>query len=204
MTRTYFNEQATIWDDTVTEKDMTKLERMARRLDIQTGSTVLDVGTGTGVFVPYLLEMIGQHGFLVAMDFSEEMLKIAQVKSFNGNIEFLQADVNRIPLRGEIFDAVVCYSSFPHFQDKPVSLNEINRILKRSGKLFICHTSSRAVINDIHGQIPILHNDTIPTESEMQTILTTAGFDSISICENRDSYWASARKCEPYPPVRSA
>ena len=35
--------------ETVAEKDTTKLERMMRRLAIEPGSTVLDVGTGTGV-----------------------------------------------------------------------------------------------------------------------------------------------------------
>ena len=47
MSRVYFNEKATVWDETVAEKDGTKLERMAESLDIEPGSTVLDVGTGT-------------------------------------------------------------------------------------------------------------------------------------------------------------
>jgi len=126
--------------------------------------------------------------------FPISMLKRAQAKGLNGNIEYLHADVTSIPLGEEIFDVVVCYSSFPHFQDKLRSLREINRVLKRGGKLFICHTSSRAVINDIHCQIPVVQNDTIPGEGEMQIILSAAGFTDIDICDNDSSYLASASK----------
>jgi ubiquinone/menaquinone biosynthesis C-methylase UbiE len=192
--RAYFNEKAAIWDETVAEKDVTKLERMAKSLNIQSGSAVLDVGTGTGVFVPYLLKKIGRRGRLVAIDFTEGMLRRARVKGFNGNIEYLQADVTSIPLRGGIFDSVVCYSSFPHFQDKVRSLSEINRVLKMDGKLFICHTSGRTIINDIHGQVPALQNDIIPSESEMQAMLSAAGFADIAIHDNGDSYLTSANK----------
>ena len=129
MIRAYFNEKAAIWDETVAEKDMTKLERMAESIGIEPGSAVLDVGTGTGVFVPYLLRKIGKYGRLVTLDFAEKMLKRAQAKGLNGNIDYLHADVHSIPLGEEIFDVVVCYSSFPHFQDKPRSLDEVNRVL---------------------------------------------------------------------------
>ena len=49
MIRTYFNQMAVIWDETAVEKDEVKLKLMAQRLNIKPGSSVLDVGTGTGV-----------------------------------------------------------------------------------------------------------------------------------------------------------
>ena len=194
MIRTYFNEKAAIWDETVSEKDATKLERMSQRLDIEPGSRVLDVGTGTGVFIPFLLSKIGSKGQIIALDFAAEMLKIARSKSFNGNIDYLCADVSDIPCDDGIFDSVVCYSGFPHFQDKPGVLAEINRVTKSGGKLFICHTSSREEINQIHSQIPAVQNDTIPDEGEMQMLLMRAGFTDIEIEDDSDSYLASARK----------
>ena len=196
MIRAYFNEKAATWDETIAEKDVTKLEAMAKRLDIELGDTVLDVGTGTGVFLPFILKRIGQNGRLVALDFAEEMLKRAESKGFAGNIEYLVADVADTRLEDETFDAVVCYSSFPHFQDKPRALSEINRILKKGGKLFICHTSSRATINDIHHQIPAVHNDIIPDGGEMRNMLSAAGFKDIKISDTSDSYLASADKPE--------
>jgi ubiquinone/menaquinone biosynthesis C-methylase UbiE len=167
---------------------------MARRLDIKPDSKVLDVGSGTGVFLPFLSSRIGRRGQIIALDVAEEMLKKAQAKYLEGNIYYLHADANRIPLHSEVFDSVVCYSSFPHFQDKPRALGEINRVTKNGGRLLICHTSSRNEINQIHHQIPALANDLIPDRGEMRRILLEAGFSGVRIDDGSNSYLASARK----------
>lgn len=194
MIRTYFNQRAAIWDETSSETDMTKLERMAQRLNIESGSTVLDVGSGTGVFIPFLLSRIGKKGRLVALDFAEEMLKRAQAKCLGGRVDYLRANVTGIPLRDEIFDVVVCYSSFPHFRDKLRALIEINRVTKSGGRLLICHTSSRVRINEVHREIPAVENDIVPDEGEMQIMLSMAGFTDIKIDDSSESYLASASK----------
>ena len=192
--REYFNQRAAIWDESIAEKDMTRLERMAKRLDIKSGSTILDVGTGTGIFLPFLLKEIGNGGRIIALDFAEKMLRKARVKGFDGNIDYLHADVTNIPVADGIFDAVVCYSSFPHFQDKPGVLAEMNRVIKKGGRLTICHTSGRASINWIHHQIPSVKTDVLPDEDEMKFMLSGAGFTEIRIDDESDSYLASARK----------
>jgi len=194
MLRVYFNQRAATWDETVAEKNAAKLKLMAERLNIKPGSTVLDVGTGTGVFIPFLLSSIGKKGQIVALDLAEGMLKKAMAKGFNGNIDYLCADVTNIPLGDEIFDVVVCYSSFPHFQDKLRALIEINRVTKSGGNLLICHTSSRFGINQVHRQIPAVENDVIPEEREMQIMLLMAGFTDIRIEDYGESYLCSARQ----------
>ncbi len=193
MIRAHFNQKAARWDETSSERDVTRLERMAKRLDIKPGSIVLDVGTGTGVFSPFLLREIGEGGRIIALDFAEKMLGRARAKGFNGNIDYLCADVINIPLGNEIFDIIVCYSSFPHFQDKSRALAEMKRVIKSGGRLLICHTSTRASINEIHRQIPAVENDIIPDEVEMQEMLSMAGFIEIKI-DDSESYLASARK----------
>ena len=194
MLRTYFNDRADIWDENIAEKDTAKLERMAERLGLKSGSGVLDVGTGTGIFLPFIQSKIGGEGRIVALDIAEEMLRKARAKSLNGNINYLQADIMDIPLDSEIFDSVVCYSSFPHFRDKLKALSEINRVMKNGGRLVICHTSSRAHINEIHSQMPIVKDDLLPDEDEMTAILTVTGFSGIKVEADSDNYLASAVK----------
>ena len=194
MTRTFFNTRAGKWDEVVAEKDTDKLEAMAKRLNLNSGATVLDVGTGTGVFLPFLLDKIGGKGRLVCVDFAGDMLKKAEDKGFAGDIHYLCADIEHTGLGDECFDAAVCYSSFPHFVDKPRALREIYRMLRKGGRVSICHTSSREHINEIHRQLAEVHDHLLPEKGEMQELLSGAGFTDISIEEGSGDYLASARK----------
>ncbi len=202
MVKEHFNRIAAVWDETVAEKDEARLRWMVERLEIKPGAAVLDVGTGTGVFLPYLRNSIGREGRIVALDFAEEMLARATAKNFNGNIKYLCADVTDIPFPDETFDAVVCYSSFPHFQDKPKALEELGRVTRGGGRLFICHTSGRDVINETHRHISAVQNDFLPGGSEMRKMLSRAGFLSdIRIEDDGQSYLCYARKPEAVTPV---
>jgi ubiquinone/menaquinone biosynthesis C-methylase UbiE len=194
MIRTYFNGKAAIWDEIAAEKDRSKLMQMAERLDIRSGSMILDIGTGTGVFIPYMLHSTGCEGKILALDIAEEMLHQARAKGFNGAVAYLNADVAHIPLLEESVDSVVCYSSFPHFQDKEKALAEICRVVKRGGRLSICHSSSREAINGIHNGIPEVAHDVIPEEWEMREMLSEAGFADIVIEDNCENYLCRALK----------
>ena len=196
MSRAYFNSKADTWDGTVAEKDADKLEQMAKRLNLKPGFTVLDIGTGTGAFLPFLLARIGGGGRMIALDVADEMLLRARAKGFDGNVDYLCADVGDVPVGDGLFEVIVCYSSFPHFQDKPRALAEMYRVIKSGGRLLICHTSSRVAINEIHRQLPAVKNDTIPDGDEMQLMLSAAGFIEIRIEDNSDSYLVSAKKPE--------
>ena len=194
MIRAYFNEKADVWDEAVAEKDSHKLEQMVQRFNLETGSAVLDVGTGTGVFLPYLLAIIGEKGRVVGLDVAERMLQQAYRKGFRGKVHYICGDIMTVPCGDGLFDAVVCYSSFPHFQDKPRAFREIYRVLKNGGRLLVCHTNSRTHINGIHSQLPVVSHDIIPDADEVREMLLDAGFTEIRIADEDDSYLASAMR----------
>ena len=194
MLREYFNSRADTWDKNIAEKDTNKLTGMAERLELKPGSVVLDVGTGTGVFLPYLLKNIGKNGKIVALDLAEEMLAKAMAKYSAENVEYLHADIMDIPVYEEMFDSVVCYSSFPHFQDKHKALTEIRRVMKPGGRVFVCHTSSRDHINGMHSTLPGVENDLLPAPDEMRMLFSNAGFTVVKIEEDAESYLAVGEK----------
>ncbi len=167
---------------------------MVDQLDITSGATVIDVGTGTGVFLPYLLQKTGSNGKIIALDIAERMLLKAKSKFIAGNIEFVCSDVAALPFPDESCDALVCYSCLPHFSDKLRAMWEMKRILKRSGRIFICHTSSREHINSIHKGIPSMRDHLLPDAIEMMEIFTKAGFTGIRVEDKKDSYFAYAVK----------
>ncbi len=91
------------------------------------------------------------------------------------------------------FDAATCYSTFPHFHDKPKALKNLKQLLKTDGILYICHTASKETINEIHRNIPDFQDHTIPDNTAMRQLLVNAGFTDISIKDERDSYLVTAR-----------
>ncbi|MFK7930833.1 MAG: class I SAM-dependent methyltransferase, partial [Myxococcota bacterium] len=48
--------------------------RTVEGLELHTGDSVLDIGCGTGLNLPYLVEAVGESGRVVALDYSEGML----------------------------------------------------------------------------------------------------------------------------------
>jgi demethylmenaquinone methyltransferase/2-methoxy-6-polyprenyl-1,4-benzoquinol methylase len=194
MMRDYFNERAAEWDKQSSEKDKGKLERMAARLDLKPGMTVLDIGTGTGVFLHYLAGATHAGGRVIALDIAEKMLFRARSKGISGDIDYICASVEDVPLEAGTCDAAVCYSSFPHFRNRMKALQQIKRVLKNDGWLYVCHTSGRETINRIHSQVPVLHHDLLPDASEMYSLLIMTGFTQVLVEDKEGSYFARARK----------
>lgn len=51
-------------------------------------------------------------------------------------------------LPNEYFDYAICYSVFPHLDDKQLAIKNIAEYLKNGGKLAICHSQSREAISN--------------------------------------------------------
>jgi demethylmenaquinone methyltransferase/2-methoxy-6-polyprenyl-1,4-benzoquinol methylase len=144
--------------------------------------------------VPFLLEKLGPEGRLVCVDFAEAMLKIAMGKGFGANIEYICADIEDSGLADGSFDVAVCYSVFPHFENKLKVLKEIHRLLRSKGRFYICHTSSRREINEIHSSIPDVRTHLFPENDETCRMLEDAGFEEISIDDAAEYFLVKARK----------
>ena len=171
-----------------------RLRKILTRLWVRESMSVLDVGTGTGILVPLLLELVGPSGRIVALDISPRMLEVARTKGFPPNVEFVEADAASIPLPAASFDLVVCNATFPHFPDKARALAEMARVLKPGGRLAICHTRSREEVNRLHKEIGgVVARDEIPEEPEMRRLLAGAGFEEIAVRDEESLYLVTAR-----------
>ena len=71
--------------------------RMIDMLSLRKGSTVLDLGCGTGYLTKLLSERVGPEGKVVAIDPDGERLKIASEKHSAPNIDYIQADDQTFP-----------------------------------------------------------------------------------------------------------
>ena len=191
----YFDQLAPTWDKELTPERLKCLGNIIKELGIKPGYYVLDIGSGTGVLLPFLIAELGDKGKILALDFSTQMLCQAQVKDFPPIVAFAQADVLAIPLADNSVDMAICNSVFPHFTDKVKALREIARVLRNNGRLVICHTMSRAMINQLHQSVGgVIASDLLPDESHLRRLIKQAGLKITHFEDNPERYLVIAEK----------
>lgn len=192
--REFFNSMAEKWD-TVCRHDKNKIEYILDLLNIKNGSKILDVGTGTGILIPFLSERVGEEGKIIAIDVSKKMLEVAQRKYSYRNATFVCGDVLEADLPKEFFDSVICYSVFPHFDDKQMAISVISKCLKRDGKFVICHSQSREAINNLHRTASeAVAEDNLPDISTIKTFFLQAGLNTTVEIDNNELFVVVAKK----------
>lgn len=196
----YFDRLASSWDKEVTPETLECLGNIIKELNINPGSRVLDIGSGTGIILPFLIEAIGGKGRIIALDFSAEMLYQAKAKAFNPVVDFIQSDVTTIPLHDNYVNLAICNSAFPHFSNKSAALKEIARVIKSNGQLVICHTASRDKINQLHQSIGgAVSTDLLPDESRLRELTEQAGLAVTRLEDKSEYYLVIARKMTQTP-----
>ena len=191
----YFDQLAPTWDSELSPEGLKKLGKIVRELGIRPGSNVLDIGSGTGVLVPFLVANLGTEGKVVALDFSMEMLAQAQAKHLPPIVGFIQADVLAVPVADNSVDLAIANSAFPHFGDQSKALKEIARVLRTNGRMVICHTMSRDMINQLHQSIGgAVANDLLPDEFELRRLVERARLHMTHFEDGPDRYLVIAEK----------
>ena len=145
-------------------------ERLFSLLPLKPGGHVLDAGCGTGVLVPFILKRITSTGILNELDFSEKMIEANRSLHVQGNIRFIVADAENAPLDDASCDVVICFSCFPHFDDKEKALMALSRILKSNGVFAVSHFDSSEAINKHHGSCHAVKHDHLPDEPGMRAL----------------------------------
>jgi ubiquinone/menaquinone biosynthesis C-methylase UbiE len=192
----FFDRLAVDWDEAV-EHDPSKLERIVGLLGLEPGDTVLDVGCGTGVMVPYLLERVGENGRIVAVDISPKMVEAAGKKfppGKYGNVKLVAADIDEMRFEND-FDAVLCYSCFPHFRDQRATIRHLAEGLKTGGTLVVAHSESRDAINAMHASGPEeVRGDYLPPSGEIAEMMADAGLEVIETIDDEEMFVIVGRK----------
>ena len=195
--KAYFNEQTNTWDERFCTPNLSSfLEKLVPQFGLEAGQNILDVGTGTGVLIPYLIRAVGPTGSVTAVDYSEKMVQVCKTKhSHFKNVNVKLGDIEEDALPTESFDAVICFGVFPHLDNKENALRNINCILKPCGKLVIAHALSSEEIKTHHNNASsaVLH-DVLPEETEMIQLLEQTGFTKISIKNEPGRYLCIAYK----------
>jgi demethylmenaquinone methyltransferase/2-methoxy-6-polyprenyl-1,4-benzoquinol methylase len=193
----YFDKAAETWDERFCTPNLSQfLEKLVPQFGIEAGQKVLDVGTGTGVLIPYLTEAVGPNGSVTAIDFSEKMAKVcAQKHSHLKNFNITVGNIEETTFPPQSFDVVVCFGLFPHLDNKEKALQNINTILKQGGKLVVAHALSSKELADHHKKVSAhMAHAVLPETADMQKLLEQTGFTKISIKDEPGMYLCMAIK----------
>jgi len=118
--------------------------------DIKKGDHVLDLGSGAGNDCFVARTFVGEEGKVTGIDFTEAMLVKARTnlkKTGFKNIEFIQGDIENMPLKDNTVDVVISNCVLNLVPDKQKAFIEIFRVLKSGGHFCI----SDVVVS---GQLP--------------------------------------------------
>ena len=193
----FFDRCAGKWDAT-RDTYPSRLRFLLDLAALPAGGRVLDAGSGTGVLLPYLMEVLGPQGHITAVDFSSQMLSLAEAKFGDyAAIDFRCGDILQLEFPPASYDAVICLNFFPHLTtlaQKQVYIARAYAALRPGGKILILHDISRDAVNGVHSQCEETLNDRLPSGIDVSALLRAVGFIDTVGLEDDELYFVRGIK----------
>ncbi len=163
-----------------------------RAAGLQPGETVVDLGCGAGMDVFLAANRVGPTGRVVGVDMTPEMLERARVNARTGRypqVEFQQADIERLPVPPASADAVLSNCVINLAPDKAAVYREIFRVLKPGGRFAIADIVLRGEPGRLRRAVlELAPCGCVATALEQEAYLATiraAGFEAVEIVAER-------------------
>jgi ubiquinone/menaquinone biosynthesis C-methylase UbiE len=113
------------------------MESAEEALSNLSGGHVLDVATGNGGFITYLMENLKDYTEITGIDYNERPLEAAHKSHSLENIQFQRMDAARMDFPDSHFDTVCISNSLHHMIYMPGVLTEMLRVCKPGGHIII-------------------------------------------------------------------
>ena len=114
-------------------------EAMADRLMLKPGSTVLEIGAGTGRDSEVIARRLGGTGRFFCQDLARSMLERnrARLAAQGRRAEFSVANASHLPFADRSFDAVFQFGGVGEFSDIAGFFREVVRVTKPGGRVVV-------------------------------------------------------------------
>ncbi len=109
--------------------------RVSESAGLRSGMRVLDVACGTGVLTLAAEDLAKPGGSVVGLDLNPGMLGVA--KRNGPQIDWREASADAIPFEDATFDAVLSQFGLRFFPDRPLAIQEMQRVLRPGGSLAV-------------------------------------------------------------------
>lgn len=157
-------------------------------IPLSRSASVLDLGAGTGIISEFAYACRSDLHF-TAVDPAEGMLKYAAEY-----IQTHQAYAETLPFEENSFEAVMIGEALHHFVDIERSIDEIVRVLKKEGKLFIYDFDTSTLIGKLICRVEKILGEpgNFFSPGSLKKILESHGF-SVDISQYGWRYTIDAR-----------
>src|SRR5277367_3284176 len=154
---------------------------------LNTGETVLDLGSGGGIDVLLSARRVGPTGKAYGLDMTDEMLALArenQRRSGVANVEFLKGEIENIPLPDNSVDVIISNCVINLSGDKDRVLHEAFRVLRAGGRFAISDVVTRGEVPEDVQRNMLLWVGCIAgalRDTDYVSKLAKAGFENVDI-----------------------
>ncbi len=164
-----FDREVEVFREAPPPEVLAKLERVVDAAPLGPGRRVLDVGTGTGVLLPF----IAARGVtdLTACDVSEKM--IAEAAARHPDVRFWHGDVASLPPSAHGFDAVFFNAVFGNLWNQEETLRATAGRLAPGGRIVVSHALGAAFVEMLHQRDPRMVPHLLPDEPTLQRWCTS-------------------------------
>ena len=160
---------------------------------IQTGETILDLGSGGGFDCFLAAAETGETGLVIGIDMTPTMISKARNNAVKGkyhHVEFRLGEIEHMPVANDSVDVIISNCVINLSPDKKQVFSEAFRVLKPGGRLAISDVvASTELPEEIRNDLALYSGCMAGASqiTELQTILDKNGFEKIKIAPKDES-----------------
>lgn len=159
---------------------------------IESGMTVLDLGSGAGNDVFIAAAITGETGRVIGLDMTQEMIDRAEAnKARRGltHVEFRLGEIENMPVEADSIDVVISNCVLNLVPDKRRAFAEIARVLRPGGHFCVSDIVMEGEIPAALRQVAELYAGCVSGAEQRSVYLgmiTDAGFENIQVVKEKD------------------